>query len=606
MNGKIEITVNAISPLQFEVSQIAVNLLNAADQTVFRFTLVETPEKSSRATEVHQKTWNEIETALATKRHQQKSDFLIAISREPLEDNFFSRIGYRNRIALVTIHDWEFYSVLPESIFIAYELISNTTLMLLASKSFDHDRLRREVLHLEESKGCISDVCYFKPDVTKKIKSGQICPNCTEVFNKCLGETTTEAIRVILNVVSSQANTYIPSAEHADSLKLNDLAAYTLQERAGYYKGLWSRNVQDLQSRFRSLMTTKEELSKQLADTQSEIEKATADLERCNSDFHKNLDASYTRAAATQSKTREEVSDSNNRVHGSREGLAFPCSEIEQIYPFPIAYCYRSVRAEMRYSDKWLALYDLYKLTVRYLCFASLADIRDRNLQPPHSLQSQMRELTYASDGNWGKACTQLLFFLKQNDNKESKLKTFLESFSVDDLHELATISRNLVASRNQNQGHGFKVDEHKNRELFERHLSGIKHLLAFVRPLADYALIKPVQIVENLGEKCFYVSKVLMGSNTLFTTIEMVSNQAPETVCQLLVPGTRRPTTLSLHPWIHVDRCEECQREMVFLYDAVTIDPHGSRKVLLREYPSNHQQQRTDLCQKVDQTMSL
>jgi hypothetical protein len=123
--------------------------------------------------------------------------------------------------------------------------------------------------------------------------------------------------------------------------------------------------------------------------------------------------------------------------------------------------------------------------------------------------------------------------------------------------------------------------------------LAAVKHLLKFIEPLANWALIRPVQIIEHVDGHCVYVSKLLMGANPLFVAVQMSGDQVPEMVCQLVPP--QPGAHLSMHPWLHLDRCEKCHHEMVFLFD--TIDGFGDRRsTSLREYPLNHVKNRSDL----------
>jgi hypothetical protein len=50
---------------------------------------------------------------------------------------------------------------------------------------------------------------------------------------------------------------------------------------------------------------------------------------------------------------------------GKIEPIGRSLSEaIDQVYPFPIAYCFRSMQAELSYSRKWLKLLELYEVTI--------------------------------------------------------------------------------------------------------------------------------------------------------------------------------------------------------------------------------------------------
>src|SRR5207344_723506 len=83
--------------------------------------------------------------------------------------------------------------------------------------------------------------------------------------------------------------------------------------------------------------------------------------------------------------------------------------EVERRYPFPIAYCFRSMRSMVNYTEKFLALYLLYKLIVRYVTFVLLADLRQRGTTITADLAKLLGRLSYGSDGTWAEVCFGLI-----------------------------------------------------------------------------------------------------------------------------------------------------------------------------------------------------
>lgn len=156
----------------------------------------------------------------------------------------------------------------------------------------------------------------------------------------------------------------------------------------------------------------------------------------------------------------------------------------------------------------------------------------------------------------------------------------------------LIEASLGIVKERNNQHAHGFRVGSEDYVRCFEAHLPGVKELLSFIEPLTVNVLICPVQISRNHSGTCSYIAKVLMGSNPLFINVELQSNGVPETVCQLV--SSRTIDRLSLFPFIHLDRCSECRRDMIFLFDH--LERAGQGDPILREYPHNHTKSRNDL----------
>jgi hypothetical protein len=79
----------------------------------------------------------------------------------------------------------------------------------------------------------------------------------------------------------------------------------------------------------------------------------------------------------------------------------------------------------------------------------------------------------------------------------------------------------------------------------------------------------------------CVHDAQILQGSNPLFEVQELVSAAVPESDCLLRHPA--RDEHVSLWPWLLLEDCPHCLRQMVFLYDR--IEPAG---VIFREYPNN------------------
>ena len=96
---------------------------------------------------------------------------------------------------------------------------------------------------------------------------------------------------------------------------------------------------------------------------------------------------------------------------------------------------------------------------------------------------------------------------------------------------------------------------------------------------------------IEKHGARCRFRIKRLVGSNPLFSVVEVEGGEAPDTGCLLDCGGAY----LTLYPWLQLDYCRSCYREMVFVYDR--LDGYGtSQQAVLREYPTNHEQFRADL----------
>ena len=89
-----------------------------------------------------------------------------------------------------------------------------------------------------------------------------------------------------------------------------------------------------------------------------------------------------------------------------------------------------------------------------------------------------------------------------------------------------------------------------------------------------------------------------MIGANPVFDVEEQVTTGHPSNEC-VLVKGDG--DLLSLHPWLLLNYCPVCYREMVFLYDQ--LDFNGAVHI---EYPTTHRQKNRELGQAISAQLGL
>jgi hypothetical protein len=72
-------------------------------------------------------------------------------------------------------------------------------------------------------------------------------------------------------------------------------------------------------------------------------------------------------------------------------------------FPFPIAYCFRSMGVELSYSRKWLKMLELY-----------LANLQEREASLPPSVTIHLANLRRPSTGHWHTTCFGLLEAMRE------------------------------------------------------------------------------------------------------------------------------------------------------------------------------------------------
>lgn len=582
MKTKCVATIIGLSPRILPVIKSALWLLNLAEQDDFIFELGGSSDHLPSTTSQAPRLWSELEAVLVGERRQRKCELLVAVLDDPIEHNWFSHAAYGKNVAWITANDWEFYSNLPVASFVAYDIVLNVLLLQLVTSGLEEAWLMGAVVHVEETRECISDLCAYKPDISRKIRSGRVCPDCQKILAARLGTETLAAVSTLLETICKFSFPTQPAAAIKDFPALSHIESKTNH----FLKEAQLRAMEE-QSRLEKIRSETSESKSRLksAEHRGEIESKHV---RGPQAMFKSVKAAPEIHACTAEPGPFLV---------ERPGLP---DHVERRYPFPIAYCFRSMRAELSPTDRWDTLFELYALIVRYVAFALLSGLRHQQRSYPEELKPLIQKLKFGFAGDWGKACIALLKHWQKSGN-DSFFKQFVATVSQEKLGQFEQASRSLVQTRNSIE-HGFRGDKQGCLTVFDRHLPDVKNMLQFIEPLADYVLIRPMQIIENIDGQCIYFSKVMAGSDPQFLPQQMISSSVPETVCQLLSPEGE---TLTLHPWVHLNRCNSCLREMVFVYDAIHMKD-GEEAVLLREYPSNHEQRQAALVPQVKKLLGV
>jgi hypothetical protein len=255
-------------------------------------------------------------------------------------------------------------------------------------------------------------------------------------------------------------------------------------------------------------------------------------------------------------------------------------------------------------------MYDLYHVVVRYLTFVLLAERRRLEHEGAAATgngggwnrsEEKIKGLAFATDGKWGEACFALLEEVRVEGNA-GLLSRFLGSFDDRKLDHVVAFSKEMVRLRNDvEKGVVRFQNEREYQKWFGKMTPGLGVLLSFLKPLAGYPLVNVTGVVERHGGRSKFQVKHLKGSNPLFAVEEVEGHDLPDTGCVLDCGGAYLP----LYPWLQLDYCKECLREMVFVYDRMD-KRDGSQIVVLREYPTNHQQDRGDLTADVREGLGL
>ena len=106
------------------------------------------------------------------KNKKDRNDIAILIS--PLTDkNYFSLFEPKSRNIFVCTEHWQLFSNAEKPTLIAHQVIEN---ILQCLASFEEKNAHNPSI------GCINDMCSRKKDITLKLRTADICPECIQLF----------------------------------------------------------------------------------------------------------------------------------------------------------------------------------------------------------------------------------------------------------------------------------------------------------------------------------------------------------------------------------------------------------------------------------------
>ena len=109
-----------------------------------------------------------------------KDDFLVTISDIPNLDNWFSSLDFNGDSRNIYIYgrEWENYIYCNIKYPLAYEVVANILHRLFGDSIGDF-----QFAH-EPPIGCVNDMCMWKPDISFKFRTGDICIDCIQRFRE--------------------------------------------------------------------------------------------------------------------------------------------------------------------------------------------------------------------------------------------------------------------------------------------------------------------------------------------------------------------------------------------------------------------------------------
>jgi hypothetical protein len=181
----------------------AVACLNRGQQQFrFRARRWRTEESDSEITRAEVERYAQ---TLRTELHLPPDNFFLAVVPSRLEGDWFSFVSHPARCGFVTIAGWFLFSHFPIESFLALEFIQNLQEYLLNWTDYSYAHLG--------PRGCLNDLCEFKRDISLKIQSGYVCPECRQAWSGKLSQAQIDALTTALDHVRELALGRLPAEE---------------------------------------------------------------------------------------------------------------------------------------------------------------------------------------------------------------------------------------------------------------------------------------------------------------------------------------------------------------------------------------------------------
>jgi hypothetical protein len=266
--------------------------------------------------------------------------------------------------------------------------------------------------------------------------------------------------------------------------------------------------------------------------------------------------------------------DSNSHTPGSfkaylQTGVPF---EKGKEFPSPIAIVSRRLGNEANGMRSFFLLCDLFEVAIRFIVLVQIAEVmRGSESQQSEAIarNSGLEKLseTKTTLGVWVNLFRQLRRFPTENPFLKEIKAIDIKDKWLEDFKDL----------RNNIKGHGPTLAEAYYKSIFEQNIGKLEQLLRTVSFLKNYWLVKPFPTVCD-GTHHRIPARNLMGDNPIFDIRHIHSPNELPTDEVIYLSGLE---PLTLHPYVILEMCKECDREELLLFDGFSKESEKDIKYL-------------------------
>jgi hypothetical protein len=250
-----------------------------------------------------------------------------------------------------------------------------------------------------------------------------------------------------------------------------------------------------------------------------------------------------------------------------------------QQLPFPIAVVQRKIKNAPNNTQKFSLLIELFEVVTRFIALIHLADYINNRKQAALVAEQvpDIKKLFAPALGDWVnifRAFTRI-----KSGAESSPFLAEIKSFRLDKYQRTL---QEFVDIRNASlRGHGATLTEDEYEARFQEHAPKVYDLVSSLGFLGNYTLIKTGQMDKD-GDFYKIVMHSLMGDNPHFETGQLVLRTPLDTNKVLYLNHDQE--SLILDPFIVLERCPECNRPEVLLFDKLS-----DKKITYLAYESGH-----------------
>ena len=237
-----------------------------------------------------------------------------------------------------------------------------------------------------------------------------------------------------------------------------------------------------------------------------------------------------------------------------------------QQLPFPIAVVQRKIRNAPNNTQKFSLLIELFEVVIRFIALVHLADYINNRKQAAVVAEQvpDIKKLFAPALGDWVSIFK--AFARIKSGADSTPFLAEIKSFRLDKYQR--TLQEFVDIRSASLRGHGATLTEEEYELRFQEHAPKVYDLVSSLGFLANYTLVKTGQM-EKDGDFFNIAVHTLMGDNPHFETSHIVLRTPLDTNKVLYL--NRDQESLVLDPYIVLERCPECNRPEVLLFDKLS-----------------------------------